>query len=125
MSPILEAQVGDEIICIGEFSASPHGEGFAWETSRTFRIGERLRFAGYYRRRSFQGSSDRLDDPLRHIRRQTLPRHSDLLCDPGLLARPETVLRTAIGSRNPPAGSEHRPGSSLSIVMSIEWATSP
>lgn len=49
MSPILEAQVGDEIVCIAEFSASPHGEGFAWETSRTFRIGERLRYAGYYR----------------------------------------------------------------------------
>ena len=49
MSPILEAQVGDEIVCIAEFSASPHGEGFAWETGRTFRIGERLRYAGYYR----------------------------------------------------------------------------
>jgi hypothetical protein len=49
MSPILEAQVGDEIICIGEFSASPHGEGFSWETSRSFRIGERVRYAGYYR----------------------------------------------------------------------------
>jgi hypothetical protein len=49
MSAILEAQVGDEIVCIGEFSASPHGEGFSWGTSRTFRIGERLRFAGYYR----------------------------------------------------------------------------
>jgi hypothetical protein len=49
MSPILEAQVGEEIICIGEFSASPHGEGFAWETSRTFHIGERMRYAGYYR----------------------------------------------------------------------------
>ena len=49
MSPILEAQVGDEIVCIGEFSASPHGEGFAWETSRNFRVGERMRYAGYYR----------------------------------------------------------------------------
>jgi hypothetical protein len=48
MSPILEAQVGDEIVCIGEFSASPHGEGFSWGTSRTFRIGERMRYAGYY-----------------------------------------------------------------------------
>ena len=29
MSPILEAQEGDEIVCItAEFSASPHGEGF-------------------------------------------------------------------------------------------------
>ena len=49
MSPILEARVGDEIVCIGEFSASPHGEGFSWATSRTFRIGERMRYAGYFR----------------------------------------------------------------------------
>lgn len=49
MSPILKAQVGDEIVCIGEFSASPHGEAFAWETSRTFRIGERMHYAGFYR----------------------------------------------------------------------------
>jgi hypothetical protein len=49
MSPILESQVGDDIVCVGEFSASPHGEGFSWETSRTFRIGERMRYAGSYR----------------------------------------------------------------------------
>ena len=49
MSPILETQVGEEIVCIGEFSASPHGEGFSWETSRDFHVGERLRFAGHYR----------------------------------------------------------------------------
>lgn len=49
MSPILEAQLGDEIVCIGEFSASPQGQGFSWETSRTFRIGERMLYAGSYR----------------------------------------------------------------------------
>jgi hypothetical protein len=49
MSPILEAQDGDEIICIQAFSASPHGEPFSWETSRSFRVGERMRYAGYYR----------------------------------------------------------------------------
>jgi hypothetical protein len=49
MSPILESRVGEEIICVEEFSASPHGEPFLWEKSRTFRIGERVRYAGYYR----------------------------------------------------------------------------
>jgi hypothetical protein len=49
MSPILEAQEGDEIVCIGEFYASPHGEGFTWESSRMFHIGERVRYAGFYR----------------------------------------------------------------------------
>jgi hypothetical protein len=29
MSPILEAQPGDEIVCIAEFSVSRHGEGFS------------------------------------------------------------------------------------------------
>jgi hypothetical protein len=48
MSAILEAQVGDEIVCIAEFSASPEGEGFTWESSRTFHIGERVRYAGFY-----------------------------------------------------------------------------
>lgn len=54
MSPILEAQPGDEIVCIAEFSASPHGEGFSWETSRTFRVGERSRYASYYRDEHFK-----------------------------------------------------------------------
>jgi hypothetical protein len=54
MSPILESQFGDEIVCVTEFSASPHGEGFPWETGRTFRIGERLRYADSYRDEHFQ-----------------------------------------------------------------------
>lgn len=49
MSPILESQAGDEIVCISEFSASPRGEDFSWETSRTFRVGERVRYAGSFR----------------------------------------------------------------------------
>jgi hypothetical protein len=49
MSPILEAEVGDEVICVQEFWASPHGEGFSWETGRKFTIGERVCYAGYYR----------------------------------------------------------------------------
>jgi len=48
MSVILESLPGDEIICIGEFLASPHGQSFSWETSRKFQIGERVRFAAWY-----------------------------------------------------------------------------
>jgi hypothetical protein len=54
VSPILEAQVGDEIICIAEFSASPEGQGFTWKSSRTFAIGERVRYAGFYRDEHFK-----------------------------------------------------------------------
>src|SRR5262249_15498213 len=49
MSVILECQSGDEFVCIQEFHASPDGEGFSWETSRQFRIGERLRYKGFRR----------------------------------------------------------------------------
>jgi hypothetical protein len=48
MSVILEAQAGDDIICVHEFWASPHGEGFSWETGRKFTIGERVRYSGSY-----------------------------------------------------------------------------
>lgn len=54
MSALLEAQAGDDIVCIAEFSASPYGEDFSWDTSRTFRVGERMRYAGYYRDDHFQ-----------------------------------------------------------------------
>src|SRR6516164_1900935 len=46
MSVILECQPGDECVCIQEFHASPDGEGFSWDTSRRFRVGERLRYVG-------------------------------------------------------------------------------
>lgn len=48
MSVIPESLAGDEIVCLGEFVASPYQQRFSWETSRTFRIGERVRFAGWY-----------------------------------------------------------------------------
>ena len=85
MSPILEAQVGDEIVCIGEFSASPHGEGFSWATSRTFRIGERIRYAGYFRDDHFKDHPAGwmvLFDAADGKRYSADP---DLLCDAGLL----------------------------------------
>jgi hypothetical protein len=47
MSVILESQTGDELIVIQEFNASPEGEPFAWETSRRFRVGERVRYDGF------------------------------------------------------------------------------
>ncbi len=46
MSVILECQPGDEFVCIQDFHASPEGEHFSWDTSRHFRLGDRLRYAG-------------------------------------------------------------------------------
>jgi hypothetical protein len=47
MSVIIDSQPGDEVIVIEEFHASPEGESFSWETSRRFRVGERVRYAGF------------------------------------------------------------------------------
>jgi hypothetical protein len=47
MSVIVESQAGDELIVIEAFHASPEGEGFSWETSRHFRIGERVCYLGF------------------------------------------------------------------------------
>ena len=47
MSVIIDCRPGDSIICISEFHAAPHGELFSWETSRTFRVGERVRYVGF------------------------------------------------------------------------------
>jgi hypothetical protein len=44
MSVLLESQPGDAIVCVQEFHASPDGQPFAWDTSRHFRIGERVHF---------------------------------------------------------------------------------
>lgn len=49
MSAINESQSGDDLVIIGEFHASPEGQGFSWDDHRRFRIGERVRYAGYYR----------------------------------------------------------------------------
>jgi hypothetical protein len=48
MSVIVESQPGDVLVCIEGFSASPKGEPFSWETSRTFRVGESVRYVSYY-----------------------------------------------------------------------------
>src|SRR5262245_42003441 len=47
MSVINDCEPGDLFFCIGEFHASPDGQGFSWDTSRNFRIGERLRYVGF------------------------------------------------------------------------------
>src|SRR5260370_42464057 len=57
MSVILECQSGDEFVCIQEFHASPEGEGFSWDTSRHFQVGDRLLYRGcrqepHYKNRS-------------------------------------------------------------------------
>jgi hypothetical protein len=46
MGVILDCRPGDEIICIGEFHASPAGGPFSWDTSRNFHVGDRLRYVG-------------------------------------------------------------------------------
>jgi hypothetical protein len=45
MSVLLETRPGDPIVCVQEFHASPDGQPFSWDTSRSFRVGERVRFA--------------------------------------------------------------------------------
>ena len=49
MSVILESQPGDEIVCIMAFGGSPCGVRPSWETSREFEIGERVRFATFFK----------------------------------------------------------------------------
>ncbi len=49
MSFIPECQVGDQLVCIESFSASPKGESFSWATCRTFKIGEPVRYVSHYR----------------------------------------------------------------------------
>jgi hypothetical protein len=54
MSVIIESQPGDGLICIEAFSGPPQGERPSPETNRTFRVGERVRFAGAYRDEHFK-----------------------------------------------------------------------
>ena len=49
MSVIIESQPGDELICIEEFSGPPQGVTPSRETSRTFRVGERIRYVSSFR----------------------------------------------------------------------------
>lgn len=47
MSVILESQAGDELICIEQFWASPDGTVPSTQTSRPFRVGERVRYVTF------------------------------------------------------------------------------
>src|SRR5262245_19762589 len=49
MSVIMESQPGDKLVCVESFSASPKGEPFSWQTCRTFRVGDRVRYVSHYR----------------------------------------------------------------------------
>ncbi len=53
MSVINESQKGDELICLEEFEGPPQGERPSPETNHTFRIGERVRYLGFYRHETF------------------------------------------------------------------------
>ncbi len=46
MSIIHDCQPGDDFVCLAESHASPDGQGFSWQASRKFHIGERLRYVG-------------------------------------------------------------------------------
>ena len=48
MSAILETEPGGELVCIGRFSAAPKDAPDGSKARRIFRIGERVRYAGYY-----------------------------------------------------------------------------
>lgn len=48
MSVIIESQKGDELICIEEFSGSPQGVTRSWDTRRTFRVGEHVRYVSFF-----------------------------------------------------------------------------
>ncbi len=48
MSAILETEPGEELVCIEPFSALPDGTLPGTKARRSFRIGERVRYVGYY-----------------------------------------------------------------------------
>jgi hypothetical protein len=54
MSVIIESQAGDELVCIEQFSATPQGVPFCWDTCHTFRVGERIRYVSCYRDEYFK-----------------------------------------------------------------------
>src|ERR1700730_6251707 len=54
MSVILESQIGDDLINILEFHASPKGEPFSWSTCREFSVGERVRYESFFRDEQYE-----------------------------------------------------------------------
>ena len=49
MSVINDSEKGDEIVCLEEFSGAPQGIRRSAETVRTFHIGDRVRYLGFFR----------------------------------------------------------------------------
>jgi len=54
MNVITESEVGDGIVIIQEFHASPYKQPFSWKTCRRFQVGESVRFSGYYQDQHFK-----------------------------------------------------------------------
>jgi hypothetical protein len=48
MSAILAAETGEDLVCIQTFAAWPKGKEADPNTSRIFRIGQRVRYVGFY-----------------------------------------------------------------------------
>ncbi len=49
MSVIIESEKGDQLVCIEEFEGPPQDVRPSPQTNRTFNIGERVRYLGFYR----------------------------------------------------------------------------
>ena len=49
MGAITESLAGDELVIVGVFYACPEGKKLSGENRRRFRLGDRVRFAGFYR----------------------------------------------------------------------------
>ena len=54
MSVIIDSQPGDELICVSEFSGPPMDVERSSQTSRTFHIGERVRYVRFLRDEHYQ-----------------------------------------------------------------------
>lgn len=54
MSAILETQPGEELVCIEPFSAMPKDSAPDRKARRNFRVGERVRYLGYFKDRNLK-----------------------------------------------------------------------
>lgn len=48
MSVIMESQEGDGIFILEDFSVSPYGEDFSFDSAKDFKIGDNVEFYDYY-----------------------------------------------------------------------------
>jgi hypothetical protein len=54
MSVINDSEKGDELICVADFTAAPQGQRPSAQTNRSFRVGERVRYLGFFRHPNLQ-----------------------------------------------------------------------